>query len=255
MIPVLISLLATSPGWSDRAPRYTSRYSPCAINCWCCNGRGRDVYGAETRSASRRTLILVNKPAETVAPCYLRRLRARPTADRWPPMVGRTSTVSRPAGGANEAAWRASRERLTTSRGAASVRPSQRTIGRPPEAAAASRAGGAPPAHGARPRFQVPCTLPIGTGEGSAADHGGTRRTRSIGARRLRGVQAPYSARSEFLHPTPSPSRRVRFESRHRRFAGRIFRGRRCVVGMKGDFIHGSGQPDRPPPPRLKHRE
>jgi len=46
------------------------------------------VYGAETRSASRRTLVLVNKPAETVAPCYGRRLRARPTADRWPP-IGR----------------------------------------------------------------------------------------------------------------------------------------------------------------------
>jgi hypothetical protein len=37
------------------------------------------LYGAETRSASRRTLVLVNKPAETVPPFYRRRLRARPT--------------------------------------------------------------------------------------------------------------------------------------------------------------------------------
>ena len=30
----------------------------------------------------------MNEPAETVAPFYRRRVRARPTADRWPP-IGR----------------------------------------------------------------------------------------------------------------------------------------------------------------------
>jgi hypothetical protein len=40
--------------------------------------------GAEIRSGSRRTLVFVHKPAQTVAPFHRHWLRARPTLDRWP---------------------------------------------------------------------------------------------------------------------------------------------------------------------------
>jgi Family of unknown function (DUF5372)/Integrase core domain len=42
------------------------------------------VYGALTRSGSRRTLVFVYKPAQPVAPFHSHRSRTRPTLDRWP---------------------------------------------------------------------------------------------------------------------------------------------------------------------------
>jgi len=55
--------------------------------------RAVTLYGAETRSASRRPLVFVNEPTQPIALVHQDWWRISPTLDRWP-TIGRRRTPS-----------------------------------------------------------------------------------------------------------------------------------------------------------------
>lgn len=65
-------------------PNQTLR-ADCAARLGCASSL---VYGAETRSASRGTLVFVNEPTQPVASVHPAWWRISPTLDRWP-TIGR----------------------------------------------------------------------------------------------------------------------------------------------------------------------